>query len=99
MKLEQLTHSKCPNCKKHGISAFFKWGKTSSSTLRCKYCDKQYKVPEIIRLFIIFGSAFFAFVICKSLSAFVTVPNWAYYVLGLLLYFIGEYFAPLEEKK
>lgn len=23
MKLEQLTHSKCPNCKKHGISAFF----------------------------------------------------------------------------
>ena len=78
---------------------FFKWGKTSSSTLRCKYCDKQYKVPEIIRLFIIFGTIFLDFVIPKLLSAFVTVPNWAYYVLGFSLLFIGEYFAPLEEKK
>lgn len=41
MDLEKIKYSKCPNCKKYGISALRGIGRASTSTVTCKYCGKN----------------------------------------------------------
>ncbi len=98
MFFEKIKYSKCPNCKKHGISSFCKTGYKYSPKLVCKCCGTKYRVnfalSSIIKLFI----AFLIGIIANIFNRYVyEIPFWIWIVLGLFLLGLYEYFTPLEK--
>lgn len=94
MDIDKLKYSKCPNCKKHGISAFLKLGRASTNRVSCKYCKKTYKVnwilAFIIKILIILALFMFTEYIYE-------LSVWNSVILGIILLGVFQYFTPLEE--
>ena len=93
MNIEKLRYSKCPACKKHGIPAFSKLGRWTY-TVKCKYCHKKFKVNSVLAYIVKLGGAIGVGLFCRFVASF---PFWLACVIGILMLFLFEYFAPLEE--
>ena len=98
MNFEKITHSKCPHCKKHGISAFFKTSYKHNPVIRCKYCGKKFKVNRAFSIIMIL-----LIVLVVGISARIInenwfhIPLWLVCIIVILLFLISYYFAQLED--
>lgn len=98
--IEYLRFSKCPNCRKHGIPALEKirLRGVHRMIVTCKYCGKKYEVLQAkarvaqVTIAIVYG-----IIIAIMNNHVVNIPK-AVWILGLIiLLYVYEYFAPLEE--
>jgi hypothetical protein len=97
MTLEQLKYSKCPSCKKHGITAFFKSGRYTYK-LTCKHCSKKFKINSALNVFAHIGIGIFVGLIAVFVNDYIIpVPLWFWGIVVIALLGCFQYFAPLEE--
>ncbi len=97
MTLEQLKYSRCPSCKKYGISAFHKSGRRTHK-VTCKYCCKTFKINSVLDVFAKIGIGIFIGVLAVFVNEhIVPTPIWSWIPLVIILLLCFEYFAPLEE--
>lgn len=70
--MEKLKYSKCPHCKKYGISALRGISRASTYTVTCKYCKRKYKMnwalSFIIKISILFFYGVIGFIINTCFS-------------------------------
>lgn len=97
---EYLRFSKCPNCRKHGILALGKiyLRRHSEHIVTCKYCGKSYAVSP----FKTKAAAILILIACGILLATVSanvvnIPRGLCFVIIFALFYVYEYFAPLDE--
>lgn len=93
MNIERLKYSKCPNCKRRGLSGFRKTGYKYNPVLECEYCKKKFKVNRALSVTVDIGMA----VIIGLIGQKTGMPLWICCIILLLLLAVFEYFAPLEE--
>lgn len=97
--INKLTYNQCPNCKKRGIRAFGKIGR-SSYTVTCKYCQNKYRVNSVLAVLINFFVAILIGVGGSLFNKYVfSLPVIVWMVLAFLLHYLLNYFAPLEPKE
>ncbi len=97
MTLEQFKYSKCPSCKKHGISAFHKSGRRTHK-VTCKYCCKTFKINSALDVFAKIGIGILIGVLAVFVNEhIVPTPIWSWIPAIIVLLLCFEYFAPLEE--
>ncbi len=97
MTLEQLKYSKCPSCKKHGITAFFKSGRYTHK-LTCKHCSKKFKINSALNVFAHIGIGIFVGLIAVFVNEYIVpTPVWFWIPAIIILLLCFQYFAPLEE--
>lgn len=95
----KIKYSKCPNCKKHSISAFTKVyhkGRSPIATagiIECENCGKQYITNNFLVVLAQIAMLILAIVLCWLLH----FPIWAGVILPIFLFLIFEYFLPLKE--
>ena len=96
--LNYIRYSKCPNCKKHGIKAFFKTSHGHNPIVVCKYCQKKYTVNIALTIFmkIFLPVSLGLLFLCLRIKNIV-IPFWIIAIVVIIAYKIFEYFAPLEE--
>ena len=93
MDLKKLRYSKCPHCGMHGIDAFLKTTKNGTNELQCRCCGKHFKVDIGIS---IISKIAIILVMAIPISIFKSVLEWIWYVMGILLFLLVEYFLPIE---
>lgn len=97
MKISHITNSKCPCCKKYGLP-FYKTNYKYNPVVTCKFCGKKFKVNRALSLTVIILLAFSVVVGFKKVNDYIfNFPEWTIYFIGLALWHVFEYFAPLEE--
>ena len=97
MKFENIKYSKCPNCKKHGIS-FYKTGHKYNPIICCKFCGKKFRVNRALSMTVIVLLAVLGGVAFREIKEiYPSIPTWTCYALYSFLWLAFEYFAPLEE--
>ena len=95
----KIKYSKCPNCKKHSISAFtkvFPTGRSpiaTASIIECENCGKQY----IANNFLVILAQIIAWILAIVLCWLLRFPIWAGILLPIILLLVFEYFLPLKE--
>ena len=100
MREDKLRFSKCPYCRRHGISAMGKFGYRSTLPVICIYCQKTFKaklwISALIKIAVGLASGF-----CALFSQRLGITREISLMLGLvaffLFYYLGEYFAPMRE--
>ena len=97
MTLEQLKYSKCPSCKKHGITAFFKSGRYTYK-LTCKHCSKKFKINSVLNYVVKIGIAISVGLLAAFVNEYIApTPLWFWIPAIIVLLLCFQYFAPLEE--
>ena len=100
MKENRITHSKCPYCSKHGIPAYFKWGKHLPKEVKCIYCEKTFKVPVwgcilriVLPIFVgcLSGWIFEYYGMNHDHSLYCGI------IMAIITMFVYAYFAPLKK--
>lgn len=100
MDLEKIKYSKCPNCKKYGISALRGIGRASTSTVTCKYCGKKFRVNSALAFFLTIAIVF----ACCSVSAMLNIlsihiPALIVGILAGISVLFSQRYWPMEEEK
>ena len=90
----KVLYCKCPNCKRYGLKAFNKMARMHNTILTCEYCGKKSSMN--MALAIIAKICIPTFVGIFALI-FNNIPIWIYCAIGIILFELFEYFAPLEE--
>lgn len=101
MNMEKIKYSKCPNCKKYGISALRGIGRASTSVVTCKYCGKKYRVNSalalVLTVFIIIIGCTVSIIITDLLK--VRISGWILGILFGIFTLFSERYWPMEEEK
>ena len=98
MNFEKIKYSKCPSCKKHGIPAFRKIGHRYNPAVTCRYCGKSFSVNIVLSIFMKIAIGLFVGGIAFAAKTYLfDVPLLIWTILMLFLWFLCEYFVPLEE--
>lgn len=95
----RVFYNKCPNCKKRGIF-FLKINTRGSSTSKCKCCGKKYFVHSMLAIIVIVIAVIVFNVIFRLVFSdlYNTIQcKTLFYVVSVILLYLGYYFAPLED--
>lgn len=99
MKINKITHSKCPYCKKYGLP-FYKTSYKYNPVITCKFCNKKFKVSRILSMTVlILGGVAVGTIFRKIDENWFDMPTWLWCSIGGFLWLIFQYFAPLKEYK
>ena len=96
-KHNKFFYSKCPNCKQHGIKAFNKMAGMHNPTLNCIYCGKKFRMNIALAIIIKISIPVFVGAFGFFINDTIKIPLWIYCVITVILLFLFEYFAPIEE--
>ena len=101
MDIEKIKYSKCPHCKKYGISAFRGISRNTTFVETCKYCGRRYRVNPALAfiLTIVIAAAVCGIYFIVDTFFSIHIPNW---VLGLLVglsFLFSERYWPVDEDK
>ena len=97
--MRNIIYNQCPNCKKRGVRAVGKIGR-SGYTVTCKYCQRKYRANSVLAVLINLFVAIIVGVGGSLFNKFVfSPPLIAWLVLAILLHYLLEYFAPLETQE
>ena len=96
MMFEKITHSKCPNCKKHGLP-FYKTSYKYNPLITCKFCGKKFAVNRVLSMTFLIAMLVLLGFVFQKLQEWFGVPNWICCVLGVGGWLLFQYFAPLKE--
>ena len=98
INFEKIKYSKCPSCKKHGIPAFRKIGHRYNPAVTCRYCGKEFSVNIVLSIFMKIAIGVLVGSIAFAVKTYLfEVPFLIWIILMLCLWFLCEYFVPLEE--
>lgn len=93
MKENKFLYSKCPNCKRHGITAFLK-----TYELRCKYCGTLFRTYRSIRRILIVFVALIVGVLGYIIKNYVCdIPLAVFFVVAVIAVLVVGYFEPVYE--
>ena len=100
MNFEKLKYSKCPHCKKYGISASRGIQYHYTSVEICKYCGKKYRVNWALAFLLkcLFAFIYGGFFLIIN-TYIIQVPLWIIGISGAFLYLIIRRICPMEEEK
>ncbi len=100
MNIKKILYSKCPKCHKHGISAI-KFGYHGNPDLKCKFCHQVFSVNFAFSLICIFGISIVGGIIILKIQRIfsINIPLWLACAILLIVYFVINYFSPMEEKE
>ena len=94
----KIKYSKCPACKKHGISAFNKIGYRYNPVVECHYCKKKFSVNIALSIIMKIVISIFVGAIAIIVDTYIVkVPLLIWAIIALILLFLFEYFAPLSD--
>ena len=97
MKLKQIKYSKCPQCKKHGLK-IYKTSYKYNPVIICNCCGKKFKVNRFLSLVVLLVDAVFVGVVYRYINYnIIHIPIEISYIVGIVIWFLFQYFAPLEE--
>ena len=100
MDIEKFKYSKCPNCKKYGISALRGIGRASTSTVTCKYCGKKFRVNSALALILTVLIIIIGCTVSVIADLFnVRISGWTWGILFGIFILISERYWPMEEEK
>ena len=85
----KLKYSKCPNCKKHGITAFFKIGRGTNSEVTCKHCGKVFKVNWAFSFIMKISIGIFWGIVARIFDRYVMeIPLWVWIAPIVISFFV-----------
>lgn len=99
MNVEKIKYSKCPYCKKYGISASRGVGYKSNHAETCKYCKKSFKVNWAFSFVAEFAILFVGLLIYYLINKFIIpVSIWIPIITIIAVYESTLRFYPMEEE-
>ena len=95
MKENKWLYSKCPHCKRHGITAFFK-----PYELRCKYCGTLFRTNRyIFRILLVFVGLIVGALGYVIKNYVYDMPLGVLYIIAVIPILAALYFEPIYEVK
>ena len=100
MNFEKLKYSKCPHCKKYGISASRGISRASTYTVSCKYCGKKFRVNSALAFLLTIAIVFIYYSIYALLNILsINIPVLIIGILAGISVLFSERYWPMEEEK
>lgn len=91
-------NKKCPECGRHGITAFtlFLSTKRYSQYVQCKYCEKKFSLNSGFAIVIPLVILFVVMILLAVFASKTPVLMFFIIIIGLAVLFLGDYFSPVR---